>query len=79
MRGEVTVREARPEDNDGLIAFDAACGMGEAVALRLDRSPDFFARAGAYERAIALVAEPDGRLVGVGAAAARPPGSSLRC
>lgn len=69
MQGEVTVREARPEDNDGLIALDAACSMGEAVALRFDRSPDFFARAGAYERAIVLVAEVDGRLVGIGAAA----------
>lgn len=69
MRGEVTVREARPEENDGLIALDAACSMGEAVALRFDRSPDFFARAAAYERAIVLVAEVAGRLVGVGAAA----------
>jgi len=69
MRGEVTVREARPEENDGLIALDAACSMGEAVALRFDRSPDFFARAAVYERAIVLVAEVAGRLVGVAAAA----------
>ncbi|MGH7377657.1 MAG: hypothetical protein ACREKK_09590 [Candidatus Methylomirabilales bacterium] len=49
MRRSVTVREARPEDNDALIALDAACSMGEAVPLCFDRSPDFFARSTASE------------------------------
>lgn len=57
MRRSVTVREARPEDNDALIALDAACSMGEAVPLCFDRSPDFFARSAAYEIAVVLVAE----------------------
>lgn len=43
-RGEGTVvRDARPEDNAGLIALAAACPMRGDVELRVDRSPDFFA------------------------------------
>lgn len=69
MPRSVTIREARPGDNDALIALDAACSMGEAVPLFFDRSPDFFARSAPYERAVVLVAEGAGRPVGVGAAA----------
>jgi GNAT superfamily N-acetyltransferase len=71
MQPAVTIREARPEDNAGLIALEAACSMGEAVRLAFDRSPDFFARSAVYERAIVLVAEAAGRLVGVAAAATK--------
>ena len=70
MRRSVTVREARPEDNDALIALDAACSMGEAVPLCFDRSPDFFARSAAYERAVVLVAVS--RAVAVGPRDAPP-------
>lgn len=37
------VRDARPSDNEGLIALAAACPMVGELSLRIDRRPDFFA------------------------------------
>lgn len=37
------VRDARPSDNEGLIALAAACPMVGDLSLRIDRRPDFFA------------------------------------
>jgi ribosomal protein S18 acetylase RimI-like enzyme len=68
----VTIREAREDDSEALIALDRQCSMGEALTLAFDRSPDYFARYKAYEEWTALVAEaPDGALVGTGGLAVK--------
>jgi hypothetical protein len=58
------VREARPEDNDALIALSAACSMDGALGVRIERSPDFFAvsRALAAPTRVGVVDGPDGLL-----------------
>jgi hypothetical protein len=47
MRDDVSddflVREARPSDNEGLVALAAACPMVGDLSLRMDRRPDFLA------------------------------------
>ena len=40
---DFVVREARPSDNDGLVALASACPMVGDLSLRIDRRPDFFA------------------------------------
>src|SRR5687768_6210084 len=60
-----TVREAKPSDNDALVALAAACSMAGAIELRMDRAPDFFALnrlEGASWRL--AVAEREGEVVG---------------
>src|SRR5688572_1769420 len=42
-RAPFTVRDAKPSDNDALVAVAAACSMAGAIELRMDRAPDFFA------------------------------------
>src|SRR5688500_9066923 len=61
----LTVREAKPSDNDSLVALAAACFLACACDLRIDRAPDFFALnrlEGASWRL--AVAEREGEVVG---------------
>jgi ribosomal protein S18 acetylase RimI-like enzyme len=59
------VRDAKPSDNEALVALARACSMAGAIELRLDRAPDFFALnrlEGASWRL--AVAEREGEIVG---------------
>lgn len=68
----VTIREAREDDGEALIALDRLCSMGLELTLAFDRSPDYFARYKPYDTWTALVAEDkDGTLVGTGGMAAK--------
>jgi GNAT superfamily N-acetyltransferase len=64
------VREAAPDDNDSLIDLErrAPLDLGDRT-LVFDRSPNFFAHQEMQEHGRVLVAEEDGRLVGVVAGA----------
>lgn len=69
MRDDVpddfVVREARPSDNDGLVALAAACPMVGDLSLRIDRRPDFFALNRLEgDRWRLAVAEREGSIVG---------------
>lgn len=74
MRGAVSVtfsiREATAADNEALLALerDSPLDLGD-VELTMDRSPDYFASMSLQEDARVMVAEKNGRLVGVCAAA----------
>lgn len=62
---DFVVREARPSDNDGLIALAAACPMVGDLSLRIDRRPDFFALNRLEgDRWRLAVAEREGSIVG---------------
>ncbi len=62
---DFVVREARPSDNDGLIALAAACPMVGDLSLRIDRRPDFFALNKLEgERWRLAVAEREGAIIG---------------
>ena len=64
-RAALTVRDARPDDNTGLVALTSACPMAGDVTLCMDRAPDFFALARLEgERWRIGVAEADGVVVG---------------
>lgn len=60
-----TIRDAKPSDNEALVALARACSMAGEIELRMDRAPDFFALnrlEGASWRL--AVAERDGVVVG---------------
>jgi hypothetical protein len=62
---DFVVREARPSDNDGLIALAAACPMVSDLSLRIDRRPDFVALNRLEgDRWRLAVAEREGSIVG---------------
>lgn len=42
-RAPFTVRDAKPSDNEGLVALAHACSMSGDIELRMDRAPDSFA------------------------------------
>lgn len=66
------VREARPEDNAGLVDLAAACAMRGHIALRIERGPDFFALPRLEgERCRIGVVERSGRITGCIAASER--------
>src|SRR5512136_1748758 len=58
------IREARREDNAGLLALTAVAPMGGAIAVRSDRSPDFFRLLERRGPSRVLVAEEGGTIVG---------------
>jgi GNAT superfamily N-acetyltransferase len=60
----IKVREATEDDNWALIELQRKCPMGTRLALRLNGSPDFFARSRAYEDWHVLVATEDEKIVG---------------
>jgi len=66
----LSIREARPQDNEPLIALEleSPLRLGE-TDLTFDRSPDFFRRHRLQPEHRLVVAEMEGRLVGVTAAA----------
>lgn len=65
VRDNFLVREARPSDNQGLVALAGACPMVGELTLRIDRSPDFFALNKLEgDRWRLAVAEREGAVVG---------------
>lgn len=58
------VREATEDDNGALLELQRKSPMGTNLVLRLDSSPDFFARSRPYEDWHVLVATEDGKIVG---------------
>jgi ribosomal protein S18 acetylase RimI-like enzyme len=42
-KASFTIRDAKPSDNEGLVALARACSMSGDIELRMDRAPDFFA------------------------------------
>ncbi|MBI2953201.1 MAG: GNAT family N-acetyltransferase [Chloroflexi bacterium] len=65
------VRGATPVDNDGLIDLQARCPQGTDLVVSNVNTPDFFARARAYDDYKVLVATEDNRIVGSTAYAIR--------
>ena len=69
----IEIRDARPDDNAALIDLTAACVMEGSMALRVDRSPDFFAlnrlEGDAWRAGVAL--NSDERIIGCVAVAGR--------
>lgn len=64
-RAPFTVRDAKPSDNEGLVALAHACSMSGDIELRMDRAPDFFALNRLEgERWRLAVAEREGVVVG---------------
>lgn len=59
-----TIREARRDDNAGLLALTAATPMGGAIGVRSDRAPDFFRLLERRGPGRVLVAEEDDGIVG---------------
>jgi predicted N-acetyltransferase YhbS len=58
------IREARRDDNAGLLALTAVAPMGGAIAVRSDRAPDFFRLLERRGPSRVLVAEKGGTIVG---------------
>lgn len=67
----LSIRPARPEDDDALRALTRRCPMRASVSLRIDREPSFFALTAARGAYRMVVAEMDGALVGVISASRR--------
>lgn len=63
------IREATPDDNEGLLRLTSLVGMRGVIDLRIDRKPDFFALLHERGPCYILVAESDGQIVGIIAAA----------
>ena len=63
-RAPFTVRDARPSDNEGLMALAESCSMSGDIELRIDRRPDFFALNQLEGRWRLAVAEREGDIVG---------------
>jgi len=60
----IKVREATEEDNQALIELQADCPQGTNLILKVDSSPDFFARSRSFKDWRVLVAVDNGRIVG---------------
>jgi len=69
----IRLRASRKQDNDALIALEKRSPLvvGE-IELAFDRSPDYYAGSRLQERSQYVLAEQDGRLVGVCASAVHP-------
>ncbi|MFQ5891607.1 MAG: GNAT family N-acetyltransferase [Candidatus Methanofastidiosia archaeon] len=67
------IHEAMPEDNDELQELQAKCPMGTTLIVSTVNTPDFFARARAYESHKVFVACEDNRIIGSAACAIRDP------
>jgi hypothetical protein len=63
------IREATPDDNEGLLRLTSLVGMRGVIDLRIDRKPDFFALLKERGPCYILVAESDGQIVGIIASA----------
>lgn len=65
------IRDATPQDNEELQELQAKCPVGTTLIVSMLNTPDFFARAKAYESWKVFVACEDDRIVGSGACAIR--------
>lgn len=65
------IRKAMPDDNERLQQIMARCPQGTSLVLTLLNSPDFFARAKAYETHEVFVAQDGDMLIGSAACALR--------
>jgi GNAT superfamily N-acetyltransferase len=60
----IRIREATEEDNQALIELQANCPQGTNLILKVDSSPDYFARSRSFKDWSVLVAVDNGRIVG---------------
>jgi GNAT superfamily N-acetyltransferase len=60
----IKIREAAEEDNHALIGLQANCPQGTNLILKVDSSPDFFARSRPFKDWSIFVAVDDKRIVG---------------
>ena len=67
----MNIREAVPEDNDALQELQEKCPQGTTLVASAVNTPDFFARAKAYESHKVFVACEGDRLIGSAACALR--------
>ena len=67
----MNIREALPEDNDELQELQAKCPQGTTLVASTVNTPDFFARAKAYESYKVFVACEGYRIIGSAACALR--------
>ena len=65
------IREATTKDNENLQNLQAQCPMGASLIVSQINTPDFFARAKAYERHNVYVACDDNQIIGSAASAIR--------
>jgi GNAT superfamily N-acetyltransferase len=65
------IREAMPDDNEALMALQSRCPQGKRLIISVVNTPDFFARAKAYESFKVYVALDKGSIVGSAAFAIR--------
>lgn len=65
------IREARPDDNEQLMALQLRCPQGMKLTVSNVNTPDFFARTKAYKMAKVFVALDGNRVVGSAAIAVR--------
>jgi L-amino acid N-acyltransferase YncA len=65
------IREARAPDNEELQSLQARCPQGTSLVISAVNTPDFFARAQAYEQARVFVAVEGGEIVSSAACAIR--------
>jgi GNAT superfamily N-acetyltransferase len=66
------LRPANGDDNAALLELTRVCPMEGDIALRIDRSPDFFALSRCRGAGWTIVAEADGRIVGCASVSRRP-------
>ena len=67
----IEIREALPEDNEELQAVQSICPQGTTLIVSIVNTPDFFARAKAYESYKVYVALEDSHIIGSVACALR--------
>lgn len=60
----IRIREATDADNEALIELQANCPQGTNLILKVDSSPDYFARSKSFKDWNVLVAVDNGRIVG---------------
>lgn len=65
------IREARPDDNDELMALQEKCPQGKKLIASVVNTPDFFARTKAYQSSKVNVALDGDRIIGSAAMAIR--------
>ena len=58
------IREATPADNEALLRLEAQSPQGTGISILIDRE-DYFYRTRLHDRGKVLIAEEDGRLVGI--------------
>jgi hypothetical protein len=58
----MNIREATSDDNQKLQEFQAKCPQGKTLIVSIVNTPDFFARAKAYESYMVFVAHEENRI-----------------